>query len=226
MTSLSALIDATQTDPSDWTYISEGGATIVFSYSGPSRPLFECTVLRLRKIKKSAAATGSSAAEVLSTGPDDPSVEFQARVTSKLIPSEYLPRLENAYVHEPWLTKLAELQDSKRPEARRSVDGINVKSYRCVLATDLIGRDGWAVEIKVSLPRPARLRSSRSFLCLAQMGVYAKPTSPLPNNYTSQTHPLSILPTYALQKRTRTRRTCRTDEILSSRFIPQQRKRY
>src|SRR5258708_6482561 len=41
--------DATKTSPSDWKYVSEGGATIVFSYAGPPHPDFAHTVLRLRK---------------------------------------------------------------------------------------------------------------------------------------------------------------------------------
>jgi inositol-pentakisphosphate 2-kinase len=41
--------DAATTFPSDWKYVSEGGATIVFSYAGLPRPEFTRTVLRLRK---------------------------------------------------------------------------------------------------------------------------------------------------------------------------------
>ncbi|KAG9128524.1 Inositol-pentakisphosphate 2-kinase [Ceratobasidium sp. 392] len=80
--------------------------------------------------------------------PDDPTIEFQTRVTSKLVPLCYLPRLETARVGRRWVEELARLGERARPEARRRVDGIDVARRKGVLADDLVGWDGWAVEIK------------------------------------------------------------------------------
>jgi len=41
------------------------------------------------------------------------------------------------------------VHDKKRPAKRRAKDMINPKHIRAVLATDLIGIKGWAVEIEV-----------------------------------------------------------------------------
>jgi len=175
--------DATRTSPSDWKYVSEGGATIVFSYAGPPRPDFKRTVLRLRKSvthpppkpiqkpldlaeewgrkKEDELEDAWKAHLILNEGavegdqeeeeePDDPTIEFQKRVTSLLIPPEHLPRLEPVRVHGAWLRELARLSEAQRPPERRAKDGIDPLKTKAVLATDLVGGQGMAVEIKVS----------------------------------------------------------------------------
>ena len=102
-----ARADVTTTSPKDWMYISEGGATIVFSYTGKSSAEFTGTVIRLRKAPRSnfedppAPVFDQDVEE-----PDDPSVAFQSRVSSKLVPVEHLPRLEVCHVSRPWLREL------------------------------------------------------------------------------------------------------------------------
>jgi inositol-pentakisphosphate 2-kinase len=71
-------------------YVSEGGATIVFSYTGPSNPYFDGTVLRLQK---TAFAPYDERPDTAQT--DDPIIAFHTKVMAKLIPNVFLPRLES-----------------------------------------------------------------------------------------------------------------------------------
>lgn len=136
----------TETKPGDWTYVSEGGATIVFSYRGPHNVQFSDHVLRLRKVSH-----GSSNSTLLDTNaeqPDDPMIAFQENIISKLVPSEFLPSLVVVVLDEVWLRSLAVLRDGDRPAERRQTDQIDVHRSKGVLATDLIGGTPIAVEIK------------------------------------------------------------------------------
>lgn len=130
--------------PTDWQYVSEGGASIVFAYRGPLNAGLDGTVLRLRKCP---VGTPSS------TSPDfnapDPSVAFQQSVVAQLIESAFLPRLDPVRISRPWLQELALLAEPSRPSQRRAVDRIDISRRTAVLATDLVGNDGLAVEIKV-----------------------------------------------------------------------------
>lgn len=185
--------DAATTSPSDWKYVSEGGATIVFSYVGPPRPDFKRTVLRLRKsviqpppkpiqkpldlaeewgrkkedeveeawktyliLNESAALREDKEEE---EEPEDPTIEFQKRVTSLLIPPKHLPRLEPVRVQRDWLQELARLSEAQRPPERRAKDAIDPLKTKAVLATDLVGGKGMAVEIKVSDSRDILARA-------------------------------------------------------------------
>ncbi|KIL69866.1 hypothetical protein M378DRAFT_184241 [Amanita muscaria Koide BX008] len=140
----------TDTHPSDWRYVSEGGATVVFSYIGDNDFQFNNTVLRLRK--KALIHDGKPT--------EDPIIEFQRRCTSRLIPLVHLPRLDIALLDKEWLESFVALHDSARPEDRRAKDSIDVTSQMAVLATDLVGGDWIAVEIKPKwafLPSPKYL---------------------------------------------------------------------
>lgn len=236
--------DLSTTSPKHWKYISEGGATIVFSYRGPPHPVFSNSVVRLRKCVRPGGAEHAMATEkdkevvkveqkveegailkplevaevaeqrvrgrasgeslrsvrsahsarsllvqasntglqapapvpdsdsesdwgdldsdneeevkgdktkVVVEQPDDPTIAFQTRVTSRLVPLCYLPRLETARVGRRWVAELARIGEASRPEARRKVDGIDVDRRKGVVADDLVGWEGWAVEIKVRL---------------------------------------------------------------------------
>lgn len=171
------LPDVTATSPDDWKYVSEGGATIVFSYAGPSDPQFDGTVLRLRKCPALfLSGTGGTVNEepapmspnpVLAPAeemeePDDPMIEYQARCMERLIPRVHLPRMESARVGRAWLQQLAQSKDAERPAERRAKDEIDVTRRKGVLATDLVGGDTIAVEIKPKwafLPSSAHLSS-------------------------------------------------------------------
>ena len=170
-----SLHDATRTDPRDWSYISEGGATIVFSYNGPPHPHFSGTVLRLRKIEikpppkeifkpldyaegvddTSSEDDGGEESSDDDDEPDDPSIAFQNRITSRIISPKHLPRLEAVKVGRSWLEHLKKHGEKRRPESRRTIDTIDTGKKKAVLATDLVGGAGWAVEIKVREPRIA-----------------------------------------------------------------------
>jgi inositol-pentakisphosphate 2-kinase len=144
--------DVSSTSPEDWIYISEGGATIVFSYVGQPREDFTGTVVRLRKAPRTISADKPPAPALNDDGgdePDDPSVAFQARVSSRLVPAEHLPRMEVCLVTRTWLESLVGVSENLRPLKRREADGIDVFKRKAVLATDLVGGGGWAIEIKV-----------------------------------------------------------------------------
>lgn len=141
-----------RTDSHDWKYVAEGGSTVVFSYDGPRSPRFDGMVLRLRKSpRRSRSDVKAFDEEEDLNREDDPAVDFQEHVISRLVPTEFLPHLEHAEVEQAWLGKLIAAHDEERPEKRRVKDGIDLKRTRAVLATNLIGGKGWAVEIKVHL---------------------------------------------------------------------------
>ncbi|KAJ7074053.1 inositol-pentakisphosphate 2-kinase [Mycena amicta] len=153
-----ALVD---TSPSDWAYLSEGGATIVFSYHGPASEVFDGTVLRLRKCAVAAKESDSNELTTI----DDLSVVFHKCCIERLIPREHLVRLQQLSLSPSsqvveWLETLAAQAEDSRPAERRKKDGIDVRRPRAVLATDLVGGDGIAVDIKPKwgfLPSPIHL---------------------------------------------------------------------
>jgi len=142
-------IQITDTQPTDWVYVSEGGATIVFSYRGREDPRFDGRVLRLRK----TSLLGSGATpccDIDEEEPDDLMVSFQKDVVSQLIPQTFLPELIVVLLNPSWLYLLESLRGRDRPLERRMKDGIDKGRRKGVLATDLIGGEGTiAVEIKV-----------------------------------------------------------------------------
>jgi inositol-pentakisphosphate 2-kinase len=158
----------TDTVPTDWAYLSEGGATIVFSYVGTPNPTFDGTVLRLRKRRHDSSASthtisipGSAPSTVQNhhnpppppVRHEDPTIAFQRECIARLIPPAHLPRLEaldsDRTLLRPWLEMLASQCVLHRPEERRRLDAIDLSTPAPVLATDLVGGQGIAVEIKV-----------------------------------------------------------------------------
>ncbi|KAJ7172035.1 inositol-pentakisphosphate 2-kinase [Mycena filopes] len=135
-----------ETSPSDWVYICEGGATIVLSYRGPPNPFYDGTVLRLRK----RALVDPDVVPDLEQ--DDPIIEFQEKCLERLIPPAHLPRMKRVLVgadSENWLQSIAAQCEPFRPLERREKDCIDKKRLKAVLATDLVGGEGITVEIKV-----------------------------------------------------------------------------
>ncbi|THH16637.1 hypothetical protein EW146_g4035 [Bondarzewia mesenterica] len=164
-------IRLSETSASDWKYISEGGATIVFSYRGPPHPSFDGTVLRLRKQKlhqalpKTADGVQMFCETPDAAGPDDPMIEFQQNVIGRLISPEFLVQLQLVDIEHQWLENFALQHDFLRPEGRRQVDTIDLSKGKAMLATDLVGSKGCAVEIKPKwgfLPFPAHLSPETS----------------------------------------------------------------
>ncbi|KAK7040883.1 hypothetical protein VNI00_009479 [Paramarasmius palmivorus] len=95
--------DITTTNPvKDWKYVSEGGATIVFSYVGPPNPAYDGMVLRLRKMPNVPVGVrdsdSSSDSESDDEEEDDPSISFQRQCMTRLIPPTHLPRLQSISV--------------------------------------------------------------------------------------------------------------------------------
>jgi inositol-pentakisphosphate 2-kinase len=136
-----------ETAPTDWKYINEGGATIVFAYIGVGHPIFAGTVLRLRKVANDQPGLGSP------DEPEDPTVAFQSKVIASLIPTANLPALETVSLHPTWLESLAAVVEQARPITRRNQDAIDTTRFKGVLATNLTPAAGISFEIKVCCSR-------------------------------------------------------------------------
>lgn len=154
----------------DWKYLAEGGSTIVFAYIGPAHYTLSNKVLRLRKVKHQNTGTKEDALAPPLVDLDDPAIAFQETVIRRLIPNELLPLLEVVSVDKNWVRPLAEAAEAHRPEARRLVDRIDLDRGTAVLADNLIGGAGLAVEIKVSLLLYAAFPSHP--VALSQSGVF------------------------------------------------------
>ncbi|EIN07104.1 hypothetical protein PUNSTDRAFT_104610 [Punctularia strigosozonata HHB-11173 SS5] len=175
-----------ETSPADWSYVAEGGATIVLAYNGPPHPDFNGTVLRARKAPvqpgdRDCKPDNGQDPNLDSEEVDDPIVVFQKEVIQRLVPSDALPLLRKIRVEHDWLTELAALVEKDRPKVRRQKDKIDVTRRRAVLATDLVGGNGWAIEIKPKwgfLPSPHHLspqtRSVKTRTCRFCMHAHFK----------------------------------------------------
>lgn len=134
---VSANVDISDTKVTDWKYVAEGGATIVFAYIGPLHPLFTGTVLRLRKIKHhvshsevlekltvlpgsvhgkgeegiGAGGEGAGVKHAEDAEPDDPMIAFQKHVIGRLVPEQFLVNLRVVKLDREWLTGFAEYHD-------------------------------------------------------------------------------------------------------------------
>lgn len=194
------MADILQTKPQDWKYVSEGGATIVFSYNGPSLAEFNGTVLRLRKasIRKSDSFQ-EAGADAYEGEPDDPMIEYQTKCMERLIPAQYLPRLQSVHLDKSWLERFVELQNPIRPKDRREKDEIDLDRKKGVLATDLVGGNWLTVEIKV-IELPTFIQ--QFFLTLlpeAKMGHFTITYSFIRGDQGHQNKDLSFLYAFSLE---------------------------
>ncbi|TFY71861.1 hypothetical protein EVG20_g1145 [Dentipellis fragilis] len=148
------------TTPSDWKYVSEGGATAVFSYQGPPNPAFDGTALRLRKTSNHETKNDIHPDDPEENEPDDPMIQFQRDVIARLMPPQFLIELRVADLERPWMEAFAAYHEPSRPPARREADSIDVTRKKGIQVEDLVGNEGWSVEIKPKwgfLPSPAYL---------------------------------------------------------------------
>ncbi|KAF8517591.1 inositol-pentakisphosphate 2-kinase [Hysterangium stoloniferum] len=190
MSAPTTFVDITTTEPrTAWTYLSEGGATMVFSYTGQPSDEFSGKVLRVRKSLRHGEDIHhhSGTRQKADYQSDDDSVAFQ-NIVSKLIRPQYLPVLQYVQVSQQWLKELAEASEAHRPSERIQTGGIDTERRNALLATDLIGKEGWAVEIKPKwgfLPsskhlspvtRPLKIRHCR--FCMHSQLKGAEPNGP------------------------------------------------
>lgn len=119
----------------------------MFIYVGVPKPQYSGKVLRLRKFKREDSVTAIE--HGVEKESPDPSIIFQQVVISKLVPNEYLPLLQTVELGESWLKELEEASSLRRPAERATKDTIDTTKRKGVLATDLVGGEGWAIEIKV-----------------------------------------------------------------------------
>lgn len=137
----------------DWSYLSEGGASILLAYVGKQHSVCSGKVLRIRKTF-APHLPGSRNPETPDTfenpqDDQDPSVVFQKLVISQLLPEHYLPDVQSVNVTSEWLCKLAVVVEPFRPDVRkRQRQSIDTSRRVAALATNLV-ESGLAVEIKV-----------------------------------------------------------------------------
>jgi inositol-pentakisphosphate 2-kinase len=144
-----------ETSPAQWKYISEGGATTVFSYNGPHHPVLTGKVLRLRKRKLNAITISDDQPDLV--------VIFQQKIISRLLDPSYLPELQLVALQTDWVEAFSVHHESFRPQERRSISMIDCSRHTGVLAPDLIGRLSCAVEVKVnSHPSPRKYQMTIS----------------------------------------------------------------
>ncbi|KZV96177.1 hypothetical protein EXIGLDRAFT_609571 [Exidia glandulosa HHB12029] len=147
--------DATQTLPTDWQYVAEGGASTVLAYIGAEHAGFDGKVLMLRKRPLDILSPPlhgdlslDLADKTVAEEDDDFAVAFQRRVTGRLVPEHLLPELGAAHVSTNWLKDVAAAIDATRPASRRAKDSLDLDRTKGVLATNLVGARGLVVEIK------------------------------------------------------------------------------
>ncbi len=133
-----------QTSPTDWKYVSEGGATAVFSYRGLPHPILTGKVLRLRKASSQARGTP------IDSDIPEPAVTFQQKIISRLVDPTYLVDLQIVPLEVHWVETFSLHHESSRPPERRSTSTIDISRRTAVLASDLVGGIPCAVEVKVN----------------------------------------------------------------------------
>lgn len=145
-------LDISDTKLSDWKYVAEGGATIVFAYIGSQHPLFTGKVLRLRKRKhhkshphalqkqtvSPSSFHGQGRDEIAAEGdgegaegtkhaedeePDDPMIAFQEQVIGRLVPEEFLVNLRVVKLDREWLTRFGDYHDGTETEEEEGQSG-------------------------------------------------------------------------------------------------------
>lgn len=150
-----------------WQYVAEGGATAVFAYVGPPDSDLDGMVLRLQKCLPEGGHGKAALAkpnEKAASRTQDLRFDFQEQVVARLIPVKYLPVLRRVYVHRSLLATLVQQAHNMRP-AGRLLDNIDMQQTSGLLATNLVGRHGVVLEIKVSpqlLPSALALSTLRS----------------------------------------------------------------
>lgn len=139
-------VDLSETSPAEWKYISEGGATIVFSYQGPRHPILTGKVLRLGKAPRGVDGISNDNSKF--------AVESQQKIFSRLLNPSYLVDLQVIPLEAQWVEAFAIHHESSRPQERRAISMINCTRRTGILAPDLVGGLSCVVEIKVNSGDP------------------------------------------------------------------------
>src|SRR5712671_3374549 len=105
-------IDISQTSPDQWSYISEGNATIVFSYNGPPHPIFTGKALRLRKALREPQDPAPSFSQ-------DHAIAFQQNILPRLLDRSSLPDLQTVPLKSNWVEGFSTHHEPFRPHERR-----------------------------------------------------------------------------------------------------------
>jgi len=143
--------DSSSTTVADWTYIAEGGDTMVLAYTGQPRADLDRTVLRLKKLRRNPTmlpdGSGPYAPEPVTD--DNFTLRYQHEIIERLLPTKLLPRYGTAQVTPQWLASVNDAMENKRPAQRLIDDYISLRQSRGLLATNLIAGNGVVVELKV-----------------------------------------------------------------------------
>lgn len=175
------------TSPSDWTYGAEGGAHVVFPYTGPSGP-YSGKLLRLRKISHHRGDPRP-----------DTSIVWREQLLPRLLPTDRMVAGRDIVLQSDWLQDLLSSGENRRTEARKE-EGSLLEQFqgrpRVTVMENLrlagespSGQRVLAVEIKVSCHTAweqhivldsADNRSPSGVFCLA-LRLYIPPKLPASN---------------------------------------------
>ncbi|ADV22064.1 inositol-pentakisphosphate 2-kinase [Cryptococcus gattii E566] len=135
------------TQPSDWAYIAEGGAHIVFSYRGRSET-YATRALRVRK-------PSATAEPLVQAEENDVCDRWRRNILPKLLPWQLLTTFSDVILEERWYKELLAMVDVVRPAQRKLTTDLTAKGNRTgVLLEDLTssedanGAIAVAIEIK------------------------------------------------------------------------------
>lgn len=149
------------TQPSDWAYIAEGGAHIVFSYRGRSET-YATRALRARK-------PSATAEPLVQAEENDVCDRWRRNILPKLLPWQLLTTFSDVILEERWYKELLAMVDVVRPAQRKLTTDLTAKGNRTgVLLEDLTssedanGAIAVAIEIKVRYPVSGDLLLSRA----------------------------------------------------------------
>lgn len=161
------LLSLSSTSPSDWSYLSEGGANVILSYNGPYLSPFFSKVIRVRKRAGGVAIVGGEA-EL-----------FRTRVVPQLLGEQFLLRAQVVEVGREWLDGLeSSLRDGRKRESSRENDEGGDWDQRVELLDDLVtGKGVLSVEIKpkwLFLPPSSASRSIKEQHCRYCMHTYLR----------------------------------------------------
>ena len=140
----------------DWTYLAEGGAHLVFSYCG-NEPSIQNKVLRIRKTHLEPRSGNDTGAK---PGRYECARNYLATtITPSLVPPELLPMECKVTLNAEWVHELErgslDLRPKERISSRRYPSNhqhsTSPTSFQASLVENLLGGEGdIAIEIKVS----------------------------------------------------------------------------
>ncbi len=144
---------AAETSPSEWKYLNEGGANVVYAFGDPLHPRYGQMVLRVPK----AADKPDSVFECEGEQQRKAQQAFEKVILPALVDEEFLVERRKVTLPSAWLRELEDLTEESRPSHRRhaqrsstTAEPVDAPGTTAELLANMIsGQAVLAVEIKV-----------------------------------------------------------------------------